>query len=144
MKVFFSELMRTQTAHGNVSRAGFAKLDVSDGMPRVLYHLNGHQGVVQKELAVLCRVKESTLAVLLRRMEEKGLIRKERVTRSGGKRAFGIYMTEAGEEKTREIIRFVSRVDAKCLEGFSDEEVEQFYSFMERVQRNLNGYSPEV
>ena len=142
-KVFFLELMRTGNAHGRACRQGFARLDISTGVPKILYILEVNEGCVQKELARLCQVKESTLTVMLKRLEDRGFIRKEAVSRSGGKRAFGIYLTDSGRDKAKKVRNLVESIDAKCLEGFSAEERELFYSYLARVRGNLEALDQE-
>ena len=139
-KIFFLELLATQAAHWNVSRQGFEKLGISEGIPKILYILQMNEGCVQKHLAKLCQIKESTLTVLLKRMESMAFIRKEKMINAGGKRAFGIYLTETGREKAKEVRHLVEEIDKKSLEGFSDEESSMFYSFMERVRKNLEKF----
>ena len=136
-KVFFLELMATYNAHWEEARKGFAGVELSEGIPKVLFTLQNCEGCVQKQLAKECCIKESTLAVMLKRMETLGFIRKDVLRVSGGKRAYGIFLTKEGKHKAEEVNCLVENIDAKCLEGFSAEEKESFYSYMERVRNNL-------
>lgn len=136
-EIFFLSLLETQAAHWNVSRQGFAELGLSEGLPKVLFVLRGNEGCVQKKLAVICQVRESTLTVLLKRLENIGYVQKKTVQVSGGKRAFGIYLTDAGKDKADEVISLMERIDSQSLLGFSGEERIQLLAMLDRVRKNL-------
>lgn len=136
-KAFFLSLMETQAAHMDVSRQGFARLGLSDGLPKILYILRKQDGCVQKKLAESCNIRESTMTVLLKRLAQKGYIRKEPVLVSGGKRAYGIYLTDAGRAKAEEVCALTEQVDEQSLRGFSKAEREQLLRMLMRVRINL-------
>ncbi len=138
MTPFFVELMRTQDIHAEISRSEFVRLELTAGIPRVLYILRDCEGCVQKQLAKFCGIKESSLAVLLKRIETLGYIRKERVVVAGSKSAYAIYLTEAGRKKADEVAELMVRLDQTCLTGFSEEEKTALYSMLGRVRDNLN------
>ena len=92
---------------------------------------------MQKELAGACRVRESTLTVLLRKMEEKGYIRKEKVVVSGSKLANAIYLTDCGRELSDRIDEKVEELEKKSFEGFTDKEKKQLFKLLYRVENNL-------
>lgn len=135
-KIFLA-LLQTSAAHWNLSRKGFQELDLSDGQPKVFYILRENEGCVQKELAKICQIRESTMTVLLGRMEKQGYIYKEPKYVSGGKRAYGIFLTEEGKTKADKIIALVDELEEKSFEGFSGEERKQLFSLLGRVRENL-------
>lgn len=136
-KIFFLELLGTYNAHWEQARKGFAQLELTEGVPKVLYTLRSCEGCVQKQLAEICQIKESTLAVLLKRLEGLGYITKKPQLVSGGKRAYGICFTEAGRKKSEEIAQLVDDIDRRSLEGFSSDDIERFFGYMEKVRKNL-------
>jgi DNA-binding MarR family transcriptional regulator len=135
-KIFLA-LLQTSGAHWEHARKGFQELGLSDGQPKVLYILKRSEGCVQKKLAQLCQIRESTMTVLLTKMEEKGYIYKETLRVSGGKRAYGIYLTEQGRELSDRLVELVDRLEELSFEGFSREEKEQLFSLLDRVKSNL-------
>ena len=136
-KKIFLELINTQGAHWNLARQGFAALDLSDGQPKILYILYYAEGIVQKELAAICGVKPSTLTVLLQRMEQQNMIRREDRLISGGKHAWAIFLTETGREKATQTVDFVEELETRSFKDFSQTEREMLFSLLERVQNNL-------
>ena len=128
-KVFIA-LMNTNSAHWENIRKSFEQMGLTEGQPKVLYVLRAVEGCVQKELAQTCRVRESTLTVLLKKMEEKGYIRKEKVVVSGSKLANAIYLTDRGRELSDRIDEKVEELERKSFIGFSDEEKQQLLSML--------------
>lgn len=135
---FFLKLLETSSIHKKKSREGFLKLDLTEGQPKILYILYIKDGHTQKELAQLCKIRDSTLTAMLGKMEQKGLICKEKTIVSGGKRAFRIFLTEKGKEKGKEIMELVNEIDKTSLKGFTETEIDLFYNMLKRVVDNLN------
>ncbi|MDD5901280.1 MAG: MarR family transcriptional regulator [Lachnospiraceae bacterium] len=131
-------LINASTLHQKSCWAEFRKLDLSPGQPKVLSRLCFQEGYLQKELAALCHVEPATMVVLLANMEKKGLIRKEAVHVSGGKRAFRIYLTDEGRALGHEVDRMVEEVEEKSFRGFSEEEKRQLITLLERMAENLS------
>lgn len=136
---FFLHLLELSALHATKSREGFQALNLSEGIPKVIYILAKKDGMTQKELAAECKIRESTLAVMLSKMEELGTIYKEKDIVSGGKRAFRVHLSEEGRKLAEQVDVLVTGIDALCTEGFSEEEKEQFFSYMERAAENLKG-----
>lgn len=131
-------LIQASSSHQKSCWAGFRTLDLSPGQPKVLSRLRYQEGYLQKDLAALCRVEPATMVVLLNNMEKKGMIRKEVDHVSGGKRAFRIYLTDAGRALAEQVDRVVEEVEVKAYEGFSKEEKEQLLSLLGRLTDNLS------
>lgn len=137
MEPFFLLLLEMSQAHAGRSREEFQKLNLTDGQPKILYILEKQDGHTQKDLAELCRIRPSTLTVMLDKMEKKNFIFKERTTVSGGKRAYRIYLTEDGREMAGKVKNLTDELDLDSLKGFSDKEKEMLYDFMKRIVNNL-------
>jgi MarR family transcriptional regulator, organic hydroperoxide resistance regulator len=125
-------------AHKMRSRQQFQTLDLSEGQPKVLSDLYAHEGCLQKDLAEVCRVKPATMTVLLQNMVIKGLIQKKAVHVSGGKRAYGIYLTDLGREKAIKSIEIVNATDEASCKGFTEDEKNTLIELLQRVADNLS------
>ena len=136
-QLFFSALVQTYNAHRRMTRTATQGENLSDGYPKVLMNLSQNSGCLQKELAEACRVEPATMTVLLRGMQNKGLIRKEETHVSGGKRALRIYLTEEGQIMADKTVRIFEETNAKALEGFSEEELVTLCALLNRVVQNL-------
>ena len=56
---------------------------------------------------------------------------------SGGKRAYRIHLTETGREMAEKVRNMMDELDARSLQGLSEEETELLYDLMKRVIDNL-------
>lgn len=133
----FLALLDTYSAHAEASRREFQALDLTEGQPKILYILRRKDGQVQKDLADTCKVKQSTLTVLLQKLEHRGFIRKERCTVSGGKCANRIFLTEEGLEKAKQLDAVVENLEERGLKNFSQSESRQLLSLLARVAKNM-------
>lgn len=134
---FFLKLLSVSSAHAEMSRAAFLSLELTEGQPKILYILKRRDGHVQKELANLCGIRQSTLTVLLSKMEEQQLIYRDVCYVSGNKRAFRIFLTEKGKEVAEKLEQTVDKMEEKCFTGFNEEEKKQLLRMLERVEINI-------
>ena len=104
---------------------------------KILYILLCKDGVVQKDLAEICGIRQSTLTVLLGKLEEQGYIYKETCYVSGRKRAFEIYLTEQGREMAQKLEQVVEELEEKSFAGFSQQEKVALLEMLSRVELNL-------
>lgn len=133
----FLALLRASAAYAEASRVEFAKLDLTEGQPKVLYTLRRANGIVQKELAEVCKVRQSTLTVLLTKMEKQGYIYKESCYVSGRKHAYQIYLTDEGWKKAEELEVVVEDLEKQGFAGFSEEEKKNLLILLTRVEENM-------
>lgn len=136
-ELLFLALLRASSAHADASRKEFAKLELTEGQPKVLFTLRRANGIVQKELAEVCKVRQSTLTVLLTKLEKQGYIYKESCYISGKKHAYRIYLTEAGWKKADELERVVENLENQGFLGFSEEERQHLLELLTRVEENM-------
>lgn len=77
-----------------------------------------------------------TLTGVLDRMEERGLVRRERDSRD--RRIWRIWLTEAGKELETVLPPIAGEIRDKALTGFSPVEQEQFSQLIDRAITNLS------
>lgn len=138
-----SALIHASVTHRKACRHEFQNMNLSDGQPKVLAILLVREGCLQKDLAQYCRVEPATMTSLLKKMTAGGLIIKESVHVSGGKRAYGIYLTDLGREKAAQVKSIIARYEDICFEGFSEEERNATIDYLERITKNLQAVTPE-
>lgn len=97
----------------------------------------GEDGIVQKKLAEICGVKESTLTVLLRKIEENGWIRRERDVTPAGKSISRVFLTEEGRALEEKLNERVEALEELGFDGFTDDERITLLSMLERVTNNI-------
>ncbi len=135
----FLALMGASAAHGEVSRRAFARMGLTEGQPKILYILRRGDGLMQKELAALCGVRESTLTVLLRSCEDRGLIRRERQATLSGKSALYVTLTDEGKRVADALEEAVESMEELGFRGFSAQERQALLEMLSKVTRNLKG-----
>lgn len=133
----FLALLGASSAHADASRTAFAQLGLTEAQPKILYILKRTGGIVQKELAQVCNIRQSTLTVLLSKMESQDYIYKEICYVSGKKRAYKIYLTRKGKEKADELENVVETLENKGFKGFSEEEKKSLLIMLGRVEENM-------
>lgn len=133
----FIALLGASAAHAERSRKEFTALGLTEGQPKILYILLGKDGVVQKDLAEICGIRQSTLTVLLGKLEEQGYIYKEVCYVSGRKRAFEIYLTEQGRKMALKLNDVVEALEEESFAGFTEQEKVSLLEMLARVEENL-------
>ncbi len=139
----FIALLNAYGAHSKISRNSFQKLGLSSGQPKILYVLKRNEGKLQKEIAELCSIEQSTMTVLIKKMEAQGWVRRETATVSGGKRAYFLFLTDSGRKVAQEIDYIVDLLEEKAFRYFSQTEKASLLEYLRRVERNLSQpYAP--
>lgn len=135
-KIFLA-LLATSSAHAEASRKVFAELGLTEGQPKVLYILNRQDGYVQKDLAEVCGIRQSTLTVLLTKLEKQNFIEKRVCYVSGGKHANRIYLTGEGRDIAERLENAVEDLEQITFKGFSTEEREGLLKLLSMAEENI-------
>lgn len=105
------------------------------GAHLVLSWLGMHDGICQRELVEATHLRPPTVSVLLRDMEEEGLV--ERKGDPDDQRAVRVYLTEKGRASDRENIETIHTLDKIGLRGLSEEEIRTLMTLLPRIRDNL-------
>lgn len=114
-----------------------AQEGLSPGQPKILSYLISHDGCLQKELAANCDIEPATVSKVLSGMEEAGLIRRQCSCQD--KRAVTVLITDKGRTASACMRRHFADLDNQQLQGFTEEEAEQFKDYLTRMYRNMTG-----
>lgn len=112
------------------------KIGLSSGQPKVLDYLYNCEGSDQKTIAAYCEIEPATLASILLRMEQKGLI--ERRKKDGNRRSLFVYLTEKGRVVAEQMHAIFEQYDCLASESLSIEETEAVKNLLEKICDNLN------
>ncbi|MBR2327621.1 MAG: MarR family transcriptional regulator [Clostridia bacterium] len=99
------------------------RLGLGCGMRHVLFilsHLKEGERVTQRELAAFCKVTAPTMSITLLKMEQEGLITREKD--SVDARKCYVSLTEKGVAADREIFELLIKKEAAMISVLSDEE----------------------
>ena len=96
---------------------------------------NEHRDVYQKDVEKEFGITRSTASRVLVLMEEKGLV--QRLSVDHDARLKKLVLTEKSARMGEEMRMVGEQTDARLLTGFTEEEKEQLYSFIDRMVENM-------
>jgi MarR family transcriptional regulator, transcriptional regulator for hemolysin len=116
---------------GHLTRAG-----ASFGTWTVLAMLEGAGPMIQRVLAASLGIEGPTLTRHLDRLEELGLISRNR---DGADRRYALVeLTSAGQALCHELDAIARAANDQLLRGFSDDETAQLKSMLQRLAENAS------
>lgn len=110
-------------------------LTPGQGQARILAYLSSHSSVTQKEIADRCMLDVTTMSRVLNKLEEMGLISRQRDP--GCRRAYQIGLTEAGRQKAKEVNRGFERLEEMLCRELSEEEIGSLTTGLKKVKESL-------
>jgi MarR family transcriptional regulator, transcriptional regulator for hemolysin len=102
---------------------------------RVILHLSRHEGIQQVDLAEVLEIKPITLARLLDKLQENGLI--ERRRNPDDRRAFRLYLTREAHSVLKKILDIGATTRADANRRISASDLEVLFSVLSRLKANL-------
>lgn len=104
---------------------------------------NQSEAPCAKDLEDFFRLSHPSISGVLKRLEQKGFIKFQ--PDADDHRCRRIYMQPKGQECHENIRRQIDVIENRIVEGFSPEEAELFYQFLNRSITNMGGEvrSPE-
>ena len=117
------------------------ELGIYPGQIPVLGLVSKKDGLSQRELAKILKIKPPTVNVSVQRLEKAGFLYKkpdekdQRVTR--------IYLTEKGKETKAKALEQIHKNEAVMLDGFSEAEQCLLRRFLEQILENIEKIQPE-
>ncbi len=91
----------------------------------------------QKDLALHFDISPAAVAGTLKKLEADGYIERGKCSCRQDSRYNEIRITERGREATMQSRKYFRHVDVEALRDFTDEELDIFIGFLERMQDNL-------
>lgn len=108
---------------------------------RILYVLWNSNSISIQELAQQTGLANATLTSMLDRMEQKNLLR--RTADPGDRRKTRICLTEQAFGLREKYEAVTAAMTGITYQGFSEEEIKQLESYMERVLRNVQNFEKQ-
>lgn len=112
-------------------------MGVYRGQPQIMDYLIKNGEVTQREIADYLRVSPASVAVSIKRMAKAGLL--EKTADENDLRFNKIKITQKGVDIEHACREEFDKIDNRMFNGFSDNEMEQFESFLKRINENLSG-----
>jgi DNA-binding MarR family transcriptional regulator len=107
----------------------------------ILRTLDLADGLSQQALGETLKVFPSRLVGLLDELEGRGLV--ERRDRPGDRRSYALFVTDAGREALKQIVRVARQNQDDLLAALDDSEREQLAGYLRRIAKQ-QGLTPGV
>lgn len=118
----------------NLKKEGFQDFASSHG--NILFQLSLKDKMPMGQLAKLINRDKSTTTVLVRKLEQEGLVLSE--ADINDKRSKNICLTSKGKQFNQATSDISKDLLTTFYKGFSDEEKEDFLSYLKRIRENFS------
>ena len=98
-------------------------------------HRNEDRDMFQRDVEAEFNIRRSTATGILQLMEKNGFLLREPVAYDA--RLKKLVLTERSRRIMQEMCQTGTTIDSRLLQGFSPEEVQTLYGFLERMFQNL-------
>lgn len=103
----------------------------------ILEAIQANEGISQTGLVEKTGIDRSTLADIVRRMLEKGLVQRERTTEDA--RAYAVHLTRKGSDILRKMRPYAEEVDRQILQSIPEEYRKTFFMMLNGMVKGLAG-----
>lgn len=107
------------------------------GQLPILEYIKRNENCTQREIADKLHVTAASIALSTKRLQKAGMIKK--ITDEDNLRCNKLSITEKGLEITEKGRKIFDALDEKMYQGFSEEELEDLYNYLNRLILNLTG-----
>lgn len=108
---------------------------VHPGQIPMLFIISKNPGISQIEIAEKLKVSPSTVAIMIKRMEKVGLIKREKNEKD--KRELKVFLTEKANNLIDKILGKLKIFEKESLKNFSEEEIETLKNLLNKMLKNL-------
>ncbi|WP_127555926.1 MarR family winged helix-turn-helix transcriptional regulator [Saccharospirillum alexandrii] len=130
---FLSRVLRTYIR--NETADAYKELNVEPGEIAITNLIGINPGISQNDLAAAVVFKKPAVTKVVRSMEDKGLVKRERV--KADKRYNALVLTQEGEKRRAAMRHQMETQHETLLNIFSTEEQAQFFDMMNRLCAHL-------
>ncbi len=113
------------------------EMELTSAQIFVLHYINRNsdKDVFQKDIEKHFELSHATVSGLISRLEAKGFI--ECLPAKNDKRYKRLCVTEKARCYDEQMRQHIDQVEKQALEGFSDEDIRQLQSYLDRILANL-------
>ncbi len=110
------------------------------GQPKVIDYLMSHPDSFQREIADGCLIDPATLSPILGKMEDHGLIRRDKA--DGNRKNSVVSLTADGEKIGRRIRELFRETERAVCREVSGEEINHLLRCLLQIQKNCRNPQP--
>jgi len=119
----------------------FGLEELTSAQGRILFVLWNQDNISIKELSKKTLLKKSTLTTMLDLLENAGFI--ERIPSGEDRRKINIKLTQINEQFRKKYIQVSEEMTRIYYNTFSEQEIEKFETYLNRVLDNLSHYETQ-
>jgi len=108
---------------------------IHPGQIPMLFIISKNPGISQIEIAEKIHVTSSTVAIMIRRMEKAGLVR--RVKNEKDRRELKVYLTEKSEKLIDKIFEKLKNFERESFKNFTVDEIKTLEYLLKKMLMNL-------
>ncbi|MEQ8600596.1 MAG: MarR family winged helix-turn-helix transcriptional regulator [Devosia sp.] len=129
-------LTRALRAYVRAENADFyAEIDAQQGEIVVICLIGLNPGTSQNDVASTLVLKKSAVTKVIKELEERGLVRREKVAQD--KRYNALFLTPVGEERYERIQARMADQHQALIGPFAEEEQKQLFALLNRLLAHL-------
>ena len=118
-----------------ISEGQFVKFGLTRGRHSFLTRIDENPGINQETLSYILKVDRSTTAKALKKLIDKGYIKK--VHPENNKKEWILFITDEGKKLNDSMEDSVTSPLEKLYSGVSEEELDMFYSILSTMDANI-------
>lgn len=136
--LLFSEIERLQF---QILKSEMDKYKIHPGQIPIFFIVRKNPGISQKDLAKKVMLSTSTVAIMLRRMEKAGFVK--RIQDESDRRFYHIYLTDKALKIVDKIFKRLKEFERQSFENFTNEEMEVLEKLLKKILLNLEAMKDE-
>lgn len=128
-------MINTDKMHRRLFDSHLSELGIHRSLHLLLYCIDKNNGVSsQRELAKMLDITPAAVTLSLKKLEKEGLISRKIASDN---RFNEISVTERGKRLLLDTRNNFMAVDRSLFENFTDEEIDNYISYMGKMQKNI-------
>lgn len=128
-------MIQTDRMHKQLIDSSVADIGIHRTQHRILMHIARNNKLdSQKSLADHIGVTPAAITGALKKLEQGGYIRR---VQGADNRYNEVEITESGKRVVRETRELFMGIDRALFEGFTEDELDGYISYLEKIQKNI-------
>lgn len=130
------EIVTISRCIASIRNEEFNKQDLTRGQHSFLTRIMENPGISQEELSYMLRFDKTTTAKALKKLEEKGYIKKHKSKID--RRSWTLYPDDKLIDIYPRLVAMIDNTAKHGLEGFNESELNTIMMLLERVRTNID------
>ncbi len=129
------DLILASRAHRLWAENALQKIGLRAGQEMILLQLLAEEGISQTSIAERLSLTQPTICVMLRRMEQCGLVKRQ--VDEEDARASKVYLTKQGRALESDLLQTWGDLEQQTLSGLNQEEKAELHRLLAKIRTNL-------